>query len=172
MFNLDGRQDGDGYGRAAGLGAVAGLRSMLPFAMLAAALDRDGPVAGFAVGPNDGAARLLGSRKALIGFGPAAAGELVGDKLPATPSRLWAPVFAQRLVTGALVGGAVSSLDGSSPWAGAAIGAVSSGAAAAAGAVGRTTLPRVTPLPQQAWSLLEDGLVVVLGARVLGLRWR
>lgn len=173
MFSLNGQPDGAGYGRAAGLGTVAGLRSMLPFALLAAALNRSTLAPGFEVRRDDGpAARVLGSRYALIGFGLAAVGELVGDKLPATPSRLSPPVFVSRLVTGALVGGAVSSLEGNSPWLGAAIGAATSGAAAAAGAFGRTTLPRVTPLPQQAWGLVEDGLAMVLGARVLRLRWR
>lgn len=164
------RRDDNAYLRAAGLGAVTGMRSMLPLALLSAALSPDSPVGGYAPSRSDGlAARLLSSKIALVTNGLAAVGELVGDKLPMAPGRLEPPVFAERLVVGALVGGVVSQLGGRSVLVGAAIGSVTSGAAAALGYYGRTTLSRITPLPQQAWGVLEDGLALALGATALGL---
>lgn len=166
-------RDDNTYVRAAGLGAVTGLRSMLPLALLAAGLNGDSPVGGFRPSRGDGlAARLLGSRAGLVICGLVAAGELVGDKLPFTPGRIEPPVFAERLVVGAIVGGVVGQLGGGSPWLGALIGSATSGAAAAAGYYGRTTLSRVTPLPQQAWGVIEDGVAITLGAKVLGLHPR
>ena len=171
MVNFPRRRDDNAYARAAGLGAVTGLRSMLPLALLAAALNRRSPVRGYAARRGDGlAGRVLRSPNALLGLGLAAAGELVGDKLPFIPGRIEPPVFAERLIIGALVGGAVGDLGGRSPWVGAAIGSATSGAVAIVGYFGRVTLGRVTPLPQQVWGVVEDGLAVALGARVLGLR--
>ena len=166
-------RDDNAYLRAAGLGAVTGLRSMVPLALLAAAVSSGGPLGGYAPSRDDGlAARIFGSRAALALFGLFAAGELVADKLPFVPGRIEPPVLGERLVTGALVGAAVSDLGGQSPLVGALIGSATSGAAAALGYYGRTTLARVTPLPQQAWGLVEDGIAVALGIKVLGLHRR
>jgi uncharacterized membrane protein len=146
---------------------------MLPLALLAAALNRRSPVRGYAARrPTGPAARLRRSPSALLGFGLAAAGELVGDELPFIPGRIEPPLFAERLIIGALVGGAVGDLGGRSPWVGAAIGAATSGAVAALGYFGRVTLGRVTPLSQLVWGVVEDGFALGLGARMLGLRRR
>ena len=167
------RQDDTAYLRAAGLGAVTGLRSMVPFALLAAAVNPSSRVGGYSPSRNDGAAaRIFGSDAALVTFVLLTAGELIGDKLPFIPGRIEPPVLGERLVTGALVGAAVGQLGGRSPWVGALIGSATSGAAAALGYYGRTTLGRLTPLPQQAWGVVEDGLAVALGAKVLGLHRR
>ena len=173
MFIIPGRRDENAYLRAAGLGVVTGLRSMLPFALLAAAVNPDGPLAGYTPSQTGGlAARLFGSKAALVTFGLFAAGELVADKLPFVPGRIEPPVLGQRLVTGALVGAAVSDLGGRSPLVGALIGSAASGAGAALGYYGRTTLARLTPLPQQVWGVVEDGLAVALGVKTLGAHRR
>lgn len=166
-------RDENAYLRAAGLGAVTGLRSMLPLALLAAAVNPGGPLVGYTPSRGDGlAARVFGSKAALILFGLMAAGELVADKLPFVPGRIEPPVLGERLVVGALVGAASGDLGGRSPLVGALIGAATSGTVAALGYYGRTTLARVTPLPQQAWGVVEDGLAVVLGLKTLGLQRR
>ena len=173
MSTIPFRRDENAYLRAAGLGAVTGLRSMLPLALLAAAVNAGGPLGGYTPTRGDGlAARIFGSKAALVLFGLLAAGELVGDKLPFTPGRIEPPVLGERLVVGAVVGAAVGDLGGQSPLVGALIGSAASGTFAALGYYGRTTLARVTPLPRQVWGVVEDGLAVALGAKVLGLHRR
>src|ERR1700710_702888 len=82
------------------IGVVAGLRAMMPLAAVA-------------WGARLHAWPLEGSRLAWFGgsvapwvFALLALGEVVNDKLPATPSRKVPPQFIARVVTGAL-GGAV-----------------------------------------------------------------
>lgn len=152
------------YARAAGLGAVAGLRSMLPFALLAAAANR---VGGFADGPFAADAGpplgLLRSRGALLGLGLAAAGELVGDKLPFTPDRIAPGPLGGRLVIGALAGAALYRDAWRPPLTGAALGAVAAGGGAAAGFFARRGLGRATKIPDPIWAVLEDALAIGLG---------
>ena len=163
-------RDENAYLRAAGLGVVTGLRSMLPLALLAAAVNPGGPLAGYTPSRDDGlAARVFGCKAGLVTFGVMAAGELVADKLPFIPGRIEPPVLGERLVVGALVGASVSQLGGRSPLVGALIGSAASGAGAALGYYGRTTLARLTPLPQQIWGVVEDGLAIALGMKVLGV---
>jgi uncharacterized membrane protein len=88
---------------AAGLGAVAGLRSMLPLALLSARLTR-------APHPAAGPVALLGRPgvgRALI---LAAAAELVADKLPFVPARTTPLPLAGRLAAGAVVAAAASQI--------------------------------------------------------------
>ena len=159
--------------RVAGLGAVAGLRSMLPFALLAAAANR---VDGFADGPfaTDAAppVGLLRSRWALLGLGLAAAGELVGDKLPFTPDRIAPGPLGGRLVLGALAGAALYQEARRPPLTGAALGAVAAGGGAAAGFFARRGLGRVTGIPDPVLALLEDALAIGLGLRAVRGRRR
>jgi uncharacterized membrane protein len=170
IFTANRGRDNAAYARAAAIGAVAGLRALLPFGLLAAALARRrrlGRWLGF--WRRQPVPRALGSRQALIGWGLAAAGELVADKLPFMPARVRPPFLAGRLAAGALSGAATGAFGGRSPWLSAGLGAGAAGAAATVGYLGRTTLSRLTPLPQQAWGALEDGLALALGARALGL---
>ena len=146
------------YARAATLGAVAGLRSQMPLALLALAANRGSFAAG-AARP----AGLLRSRRAVIGSVLAAAGELVGDKLPSTPSRLGPGPLAARLVLGGLAGAAVAQDARLSPLAGGALGASAAGGGAAAGYYGRAYLGRVTGVPDPVWGGVEDLLALSLG---------
>lgn len=167
------RRDDAAYRRAAGLGVVAGLRSVLPLGLLAAAVNPNGPLAGYAPSRGDSvSARVFGSQAGLVGFGLISAGELVADKLPFIPDRIKPPILGSRLAVGALVGAAVCNLGGRSPLAGAVIGSTAALAGAFAGYYGRTTLSGLTPLPQQVWGVVEDGLAIVLGMKALGARWR
>src|SRR5215207_8318263 len=88
--------------RAAGLGTIAGLRSMAaPAALSRAAVDgrigslRDTPFA------------LLGSSKVSTLLTLFEVGELIGDKLPITPSRTSPPALLGRAASGAVVGAAL-----------------------------------------------------------------
>jgi uncharacterized membrane protein len=95
----------------------------------------------------------------------ASAGELVGDKLPRTPSRLKPPVFAARLVGGAAIG---VEATGDAGRRGRTLGALAGVAGAAAGtwlgAKARIALPRRTGTPDLLWAGIEDVAAIALGA--------
>jgi uncharacterized membrane protein len=123
---------------AAVLGGSAGLRSMTP-------------VAALAVGGRLGESRAL--RWTLVA---AAAGELIADKLPQTPSRTSPPALAGRLATGAFVGWNAAGVGG------AALGAVAAGGAAVAGQRLRGALVARSGWPDPAIAVAEDGLAAGL----------
>jgi uncharacterized membrane protein len=127
------------------LGAVAGLRSILPLALLAWLAPPVPWLSAFW-------ARWL--------FGLAAAGELVSDKLPRTPSRLNPGPLIGRLVLGGLVG-SLSVVPTQTPvWMGALIGALASAAGSFGGAKLRAVLVRKTGKPDLWIALLEDALAI------------
>ena len=133
--------------RALAIGAVAGMRSQLPFALLSVR-SAGGPLAGRA----GRAATLL-----------AAAGELVADKLPVTPERTRPGPAAGRVAAGGLAGAALYR-DAGRAWApGAAAGALAAAASTVALARARRALARRTGLPVLALGLAEDALAVGLG---------
>lgn len=92
----------------------------------------------------------------------AAAGELVADKLPTTPSRLAPPGFIGRLVMGALAAGLYAQTR-RAPWLpAAAIGSSSAAVAAKLGHDARARLARHAPDP--AVAVAEDALALGLAA--------
>jgi uncharacterized membrane protein len=92
----------------------------------------------------------------------AAAGELVVDKLPTTPSRLAPPGLAARLVLGALAAGLFGQTQ-KAPWLpGAAIGALSAAFTAKVGHDIRARLAHHAPDP--AIAVVEDALALGLAA--------
>ena len=92
----------------------------------------------------------------------AAAGELIVDKLPTTPSRLTPPGIAGRLVLGALAAGLFAQTR-QAPWLpAAAIGATSALVAAKAGHDVRAWLAQYAPDP--AIAVVEDALALGLAA--------
>lgn len=143
---------------AALLGVVGGIRSQAPLAMLGAANTHGRFAEG---GPT--ALALLRSNRVKAGLTLAAVGELVGDKLPITPSRLSPGPFAGRLLFGGLAGAAAFVDGGRAPLVGAALGATGAAAGAAGGYVARDTLTRATPVPDVVWAGLEDGVALALG---------
>lgn len=148
--------------RAAGLGVVAGLRSQLPFALLAAAANRGRFAA--ATGRPIG---LLRSRGALVGFGLSAAGELVGDKLPMTPSRLQPLPLAGRVLVGAAAGATLAREAGRATGFGAALGAAGGALGSFGGYHLRVAAGRATGLPDPVVAVAEDALAIGLGAASL-----
>jgi uncharacterized membrane protein len=151
--------------RALLLGAVAGMRSQLPIALLGLQSAR---------GRFDPGRSWLARRLATPG-GVAAAvlasvGELVGDKLPIIPDRTRPGPFAGRVAVGTLVGAAVYQ-DANRPAAyGAAAGAVAAAATTLALARTRTALGRRTALPDLAWGVVEDALALALGLLAIWAR--
>jgi uncharacterized membrane protein len=140
----------DRLARAGLMGATSGSRGTLGFAALAVSAGPRMPGA-----PYTTAALLL-----------AALGELVGDKLPNTPSRLSPRIFAGRLISGALSAAILAHRDRTDR-TGTAIAAVVGAGAAAATAWGGVNWRRFassklgSDLPG---ALIEDGATVGLAA--------
>ncbi len=131
------------YVRAAGIGAVAGLRSFTaPAATLAT-----------------GGSAWTGLVTAL------AAGECVADKLPFAPSRLQPPALLWRLVSGGSCGSALAGRADGSRMIGACAGALGALAAAYGGYGLRRYLTKGVGLPDAPVALFEDA-IAVFGARV------
>jgi uncharacterized membrane protein len=131
------------------LGAASGLRSQLGVAAVVARSDASLP----------SIFRQPWTRGLLVA---AAAGELVGDKLPAAPSRLAPPGIASRLALGALAASLLARTR-HAPWPpAAAIGAASAAAAAKLGHDVRARLARHAPDP--AIAVVEDAVAVGLAA--------
>ncbi len=147
------------YARVAALGFVAGLRSMMPFAILSRAYETDGAAHDALPSP----LRLLDSGAVRALTTVAAAGEVVGDKLPMVPSRLQPGPLAGRVIVGALAGATLSHRTPLTLAVGAALGAAAAGAGSAAGYYARKALGDATSVPDPAWAVLEDGLALGLG---------
>ena len=151
--------------RALALGAVAGMRTQLPLALLAFAA-RSGCFAARAGPPLS----LLRSPAVFPLLALSAAGEMVVDKLPIAPSRLAPGPLFGRLVFGGVAGAVVAQEADHSTVAGAALGAVGAALGAEAGYHTRVALGRVTGVPDPVWGAVEDvaalalGLLVVRGA--------
>jgi uncharacterized membrane protein len=95
-----------------------------------------------------------------------AAGELVGDKLPFTPSRLSAAPLAARLVMGGLCGAVVFASHGASLLIGGVAGALGGLAGAFLGYHARHALVTTFHVPDLVVALVED-LVAIGGALFL-----
>jgi len=131
------------------LGAASGLRSQLGVATVVARSDPSLP----------SIFRQPWTRRLLVA---AAAGELVVDKLPTTPSRLEPPGFVGRLALGALAAGLFAHTR-HAPWLpAAAIGASSAAVAAKLGHDVRARLAHHAPDP--AVAVVEDALALMLAA--------
>ena len=131
------------------LGAASGLRGQIGVAAVVARSDRSLP----------SMFRQPWTRRLLVA---ASAGELVIDKLPATPSRLAPPGMAGRLATGALAAGLVAQIRQAPRLPAAAIGASSAAVAAKLGHDVRAQLARHAPDP--AVAVVEDALALGLAA--------
>jgi uncharacterized membrane protein len=136
------------------IGVIAGLRSMTAPAAVAWAARL-------------GWLHLEGSPLAFLGH-PAAAyvliaamvGELVGDKLPKTPSRTRPGPFIGRIMTGGLAGAALTAGTGQSLALGAIVGALGAVGGTLGGYKARTGLVRALGVPDYVVALAEDAVAV------------
>ena len=137
--------------RSALFGAATGGRSQLPSSALAVVL-----VA--ADQPAEGVTRLFATRRARNVLVLGALGELVGDKLPKTPSRLQPPGLVARLGAAALGSAAIAVRAERSPWLCATVGAAAALATSFGGARWRQTAAESfgRDLPG---ALIEDAVV-------------
>ena len=144
------------YLRAGLLGFVTGLRSMTPLALLnwtkRIGIDADSTMDRVLDAP---ASRVVSSLLAV--------GELVGDKLPITPSRLSVGPLLGRLAIGAVAGATICQRSRLSPVVGAAIGATAASAGSVAGYYARKNLDKVKFVPDFVWAGAEDLFALGLG---------
>jgi uncharacterized membrane protein len=145
------------------LGTIAGLRSMAAPAAVA-------------WGARLGWLRLDGSPLAFLGSAAAAylltglmLAELVGDKLPKTPSRTRPGPFLARIVTGGLAGAALTAGTGGSIAVGAVLGALGAVAGTLGGYRARTGLVRALGVPDYTVALVEDALALGGACLILAL---
>lgn len=144
--------------KALSLGIVAGLRSMMPFALLAWSKEQAKAPSEDAVSDNPSKLALLTSVTAL--------GELIGDKLPTTPSRLETGPFVGRLAIGAIAGALLSQRYDQPILSGAVRGAVGAGLGTIAGYSVRQLLSH-TVIPDFLVATIEDGVALSLGLQAV-----
>ncbi len=147
---------------ALGLAAVTGLRSMAGPALLSRAVRR-GDVGGLRGTPF----AALGSPKVSAALQLLMVGEMIGDKMPFAPSRTSAPALLGRALSGALVGAALFASAERRPASGAVLGVLSAIAAAYVGEGLRLKGTEKLGVPDPVLGLLEDGIVLFAGTRLL-----
>jgi len=161
-MEYDGRS---AYARAAALGAVAGMRSVVAPAVVSHWLSRTHDAReSLRTSP----LRFLGHERAAKTLRMAAAGEFVVDKLPGMPDRTEPPFIATRLAAGALAGATVASAARRSAWIGALAGAAAAFAAAHLFMRARRQIVRRADLPDPLVAAAEDALAIGAGRRALG----
>ncbi|HSK99672.1 MAG TPA: DUF4126 family protein [Rubrobacteraceae bacterium] len=147
--------------RALGLGAITGLRSMSAPAAVsrAAAHGRLGSLEGTPL-------EALGSARAARLLTVLEIGELIGDKLPITPSRTALPPLLGRAASGALAGAALFASEGRRMALGGALGAAGALASARAGERLRMQISQRLGVPDFVPALVEDGIVLFASSRL------
>ena len=151
------------YLAAAGMGVIAGMRSMSAPAQVSGYFVRH-PSDRLAASP----LRWLGLPATASVFKFLALGEVGADKLPFVPARIEPGPLGARGVSGALAGGAVCLAEGESVAVGAVVGALAAVASSFAFYHLRKSLGEKTPVPDPVLALAEDALVVGIGRSVLG----
>lgn len=145
------------YLRAAGAGIATGMRSATAAAAIVVAVRRE------LLDPGSGRlGRLLRWPSALPLAIIAAGGEIAGDKLPFTPSRLEPGPLGGRIVGGAVTGAIVARGRGGSATTGALVGSLASLASSWAFYHARVWLGSATGLPDPAIAGGEDALAITV----------
>jgi uncharacterized membrane protein len=146
---------------AAGLGVVAGMRSLSAPALLSQRLSQDTGVVGGRI------ERVLSSKAGAWTLAVLALGELVGDKLPQTPARIAPPALALRLLSGAVVGAALARRDKRPVLGPVLVGAAGALASAFAFYALRKLATQRLRVPNVVAGLLEDALTATIGVRLV-----
>ncbi len=149
--------------RVLGLGAITGLRTMAAPAALSRAVT-DGRIEGledtpFSILGAPGVSRVLRTFEI---------GELIVDKLPVTPSRTSPLPLIGRAGSGAFVGAALFASENHPTAVGGALGAAAALASAYAGESLRVQAAEKLGMPDPLIALIEDALVLLASARLLG----
>ena len=145
-------------GQIIGLGAVAGMRTMMAPALLSSALKKRSSKR-----LRRSRLRFMQSNSTATTLKVLAAGELIGDKLPMTPSRTEPAGLLGRSLSGALVGATVARTQRENYVLGASIGLLSAVASTYTFYYARKKLGEETPLPDILLAGLEDTLAIKVG---------
>ncbi|GCE17684.1 hypothetical protein [Dictyobacter kobayashii] len=129
--------------KASWLGIAAGLRSMMPIAVMTETSSKSSP-----------------TQKKLATF--LAVGEVIADKLPFTPGRVTKGPFIARIAIGAISGALLCKRLQQPPLAGAMRGALGAALGTTAGYAYRTFAANTTSTPDIVWALVEDGIAFTL----------
>ena len=150
------------YLLVAALGACTGLRTMTPIAVLCwFAWEQTLHLSGW----RSFAASLV----SVVIFTAAAAGELVGDKLPSTPSRTAPLGLGARVVFGAFVAVILAQPLLLNPFVAAMLGAVGAVVGAYVGWFARTRTVAALHVPDLPVALTEDAITLALSITFLHL---
>ena len=150
---------------AAGMGAIAGMRSMAAPALLSRRLtQRKRPWD--RLQPRAAAVRLLASPRSATVLTVLAAGEMAADKMPFVPARTELPSLVGRAASGALCGAVVAARRGGSKPVAAVIGAAAAVGMAHLAYCVRKRVGETTGLPDVVTALAEDAVVLLAGTRL------
>jgi uncharacterized membrane protein len=136
------------------IGVADGLRSMTPPAVVGWAAHRQW------IALRDTPLAFMASLAAVVVTTVLALVELVGDKLPSTPSRTAGPGLLSRIALGGLSGAVVAVAGGQSLAIGGVLGAVGGIIGAFGGYQARTRLVRALEVPDIVVALCEDALAI------------
>ena len=152
-----------GHGLTAlGMGILAGMRSMSAPTLASRWLARTQPDS------EDRLARVMAHPWAPRVLGLLAVGELIGDKLPMTPSRVTVVPLTGRMLSGALAAASVTQeRQRGRRLAVAALGAVAALASSWAFYALRRTATKKLGVPDVAVALTEDALLAGIASRLL-----
>ena len=148
--------------RVLGLGAITGLRTLAAPAVLSRAAS-DGRIEGLEETPFS----FLGSPGVSTALRIMEFGELIVDKLPATPSRTSPPPLLGRMSSGALVGAALFASEDRGQAVGGILAAAAALGSAYAGESLRVRAAQRLGVPDRLVALLGEGLVLLAGSRLL-----
>ena len=149
-------------GKAALIGAVAGMRSLSAPALVAGRYSgRSNSLPAKALG-------LLENGTLRTSLNLLAAGELIGDKLPFAPARTEFAPQAFRFVSGAVCGAVIADEADEEPILGALVGGIAAIAACHAAYHIRKAIDERTGLPDAVTAVGEDAIVYALGSIATG----
>ena len=142
---------------AAGIGLVAGLRSLTAPSVVAWAAHLGW------INLHNSPLAFMGSKWTVVIFTVLAVVELVSDQLPSTPARTGAVGLSARIVTGALTGACLAAAGNAPLWLGAIAGIVGAIAGAFGGYYARVGLVRSLRVPDFVIAISEDAIAIGLG---------
>lgn len=139
---------------AAGIGVIAGLRSMTAPALVAVAINQRRLL------PPVGKLRFLRGNKAPVLLGAMAVAELIVDKLPGIPARTSPPALIVRIATGAFAAAVLNSSRERSVLAGAIAGGLGAVAGSFAGLRARKRIVEKTRAKDTVVAVIEDAITI------------
>ena len=146
------------------LGFVAGMRSVMPLAVLSLTLARRPELV-----PGSAPAQWLTLRPLAILLGLSALGELVIDKLPRCPNRIALGPFVARLLLGGVAGAALVEMGRINPWIGAACGAIGAIVGTLVMFYLRRYAGRATGIRDPYIGAVEDVLAIAIASTVVAM---